>query len=265
MQWAHPPGNSWMTLILPYVERMDIYQNLTLSSTRRSAGGNTPGNQYVRGPVHRCVPVPFGLRYPGKPNWSTTFSGNVPLAKTSYKGCAGSNWAFGSGTPNMPTMPELAFHTCQPRCGPIRRRSNVRRHQRHHYRRLGQRRRHLVPRRHDGGRIPARLTAPVGTTIAAIRDGTSNTFAVGETMPYQCNWSAWYWFERHHGDLRHSAEFSNDAGGRTTCQQSLPVQLGLHESSPQRRQLQHVRWQRPLHQRYDQLPNLPGISYLRRR
>jgi len=32
------------------------------------------------------------------------------------------------------------------------------------------------------------------TAIRDIRDGTTNTFAVGESVPQWCQWSAWYWW-----------------------------------------------------------------------
>lgn len=37
--------------------------------------------------------------------------------------------------------------------------------------------------------------APVPTTFADIKDGTSRTFLVGEAIVDYCNWNAWFWFD----------------------------------------------------------------------
>ncbi len=49
----------------------------------------------------------------------------------------------------------------------------------------------------DGVPTPTSGTTPVFsfTTTADIRDGLSNTLAVGESIPMFCAWSAWMWYD----------------------------------------------------------------------
>jgi prepilin-type N-terminal cleavage/methylation domain-containing protein/prepilin-type processing-associated H-X9-DG protein len=191
-------GNSWLTLILPYIEMTAVYQNLTLSTTTSTPGallGNQVGARSVVD-VFRCP--------------SDSDVQNMPLltggtlAKTSYKGCSGSNWSSDSGgtlascaSRNLAvglTIPSYKSNSgstvrINPATNAVFGGTNGTNSDGLDW---GD---GILCRNGQALMTGGTTMMPQGTTIAAIRDGTSNTFAVGECVPFDCQWSAWYWFQ----------------------------------------------------------------------
>jgi type II secretory pathway pseudopilin PulG len=153
-------GASWLQLILPHVEQGNLYARLQFGAPL-----SDPANTEV---ARTVVPV-FICPSDSNPG-AMTFRSNVPglWGVQNYKACAGSNWEWGPFSPVVSTVgrnannPDGLDHCNGLMC------------------RNGQL---------DVG--PNRL---ITTRLRDVRDGTSNTFALGETVPEWCRHTWWYWF-----------------------------------------------------------------------
>ncbi len=107
--------------------------------------------------------------------------GSSTYATTNYKACAGSNWAGSSigglaatsgtrGRNSTTSFPTYATDGVDHGNGVICR---------------------------GGGTSTTigAMGAPIMTTMMDIRDGASKTFLAGESLPGNCGWSLWFWFE----------------------------------------------------------------------
>lgn len=164
---ATEKGISWMTGILPYVEQKILYSRLDFGQPVGSPS-NLPVYQSPV-PAFLCPSdsLTSGGRMPGAPYTGccddTKWWVEERLAVTNYKACAGANWNS-CGFRHSTTAGRFSgsVNGFEQGTGIIIRNWNA----------------------------PADL---VVTRFGDIRDGLSNTFAVGEAVPYWCGWTEWGW------------------------------------------------------------------------
>ena len=158
-------GASWMQLILPNVDQGSLYASLRFGMPL-SETANTAAAQSVV-PVFLC---------PSDGNGTMTFRDNIPglWAINNYKACAGSNWNWG---PFSPTVSAIGRNANDP--DGLDHGNGI------------------IWRGYLGG-AGTKAAGPGGqspaTRVVDIRDGLSQTFAVGESVPEWCRHTWWYWF-----------------------------------------------------------------------
>jgi prepilin-type N-terminal cleavage/methylation domain-containing protein len=185
---------SWMTNILPYIEQGTLHQNLMqgfdVSNDTRNVGGpvaptvnTTPWIAQQKISLFRC---PSDTTPNVLPNRAQRSSSGQQYAVTSYKGVAGSNWAWGahctSGIENYASDPffknngnglgngnGIFFAGYQG-----------------------------VAPNPTGTLLPNAVAnysgTPCNTLIASIKDGLSNTLMVGESVGAYTQHNWWFWF-----------------------------------------------------------------------
>jgi len=169
-------GHSWLTAILPYIDHQSTYDGIALGKPLSYTDPATGLNN------EEAAKTPIGaFTCPSDDNEGTMESALLGAGKlhgnwgtTNYKAVSGSNWGDPS-TLNGPTD----FATSKQERGV-------------------ERGRYFDSR--DGlakgdGVICAGYNGPIETRPADIRDGLSNTFAIGEAVPAWCDWSVWYWYD----------------------------------------------------------------------
>jgi len=189
-QPAAGPGSpvqvSWMTNILPYIEQDSIFGNIDttryVTNDPRNVGGavaaTVNSNTWIaqqRIPLYRC---PSDTTPTVLPNRAQRASSGQQYAVTSYKGVAGSNWAWG----NYLTAGDQYFGT-----DPFFKNNGN-----------GIGNGNGVFFAGYLGSAPAPLSNQRGvacnTLVAAIKDGLSNTVMVGESVGAYTEHNWWYWF-----------------------------------------------------------------------
>jgi len=181
-----PVQVSWMTNILPYIEQESLYRTINplvdVSNDPENIGGAampTQGsNTWVaqqRIALYRC---PSDTTPTSLPSRAQRASNNQQYAVTSYKGVAGSNWAWGS----FSTLNDTYFGT-----DPYFKNNGN-----------GIGNGNGVLFAGYLGQAPAPLTnqygVPCNTLVAAIKDGLSNTFMIGESVGSFTSHNWWFWF-----------------------------------------------------------------------
>ena len=163
-------GHSWMTYLLPFLEESPLYDRINFS-----APIGDPGNQTVAIRPVKAFICPSDSSEGVLTGQSITSGGE--LGGTNYKSVAGANW---KGTSNGKFR--------------YRKQDAVDQHLRHgrnfdSYDGLD---------RGDGiicRGYEQKNGRPVVTRMRDLRDGSSQTFAVGEAVPDWCQWSSWYWWD----------------------------------------------------------------------
>jgi prepilin-type N-terminal cleavage/methylation domain-containing protein/prepilin-type processing-associated H-X9-DG protein len=194
---TNPTGVSWMTLILPYIDEVPLYQLINISQplifTDTANGYN---NKLAAATVVKSFVCPSDI---SKGLTITNLFGGGIFGATNYKANAGCNWILNLDQASILTQSGVAFSSATNYAGaaikspdPVAGTSQV-----------------LWPTGRNAGaadgvdngngltcRGGGTAAGNPGITVAAdVRDGLSKTFAVGETVPSFCAWSAWYWFE----------------------------------------------------------------------
>jgi prepilin-type N-terminal cleavage/methylation domain-containing protein/prepilin-type processing-associated H-X9-DG protein len=149
-------GASWLQQILPFVDQGNLHGKIRFGQPL-----SDPDNTAVALTAIPLFLCPSDAGNTGRMN----FRSNVPgtLGVQNYKACAGSNWNWGLFSPvtsksgRNANNPDGLDH-----CNG------------------------LVCRGGDN--------QPTTTRVADVRDGTSHTFAVGESVPEWCRHTWWYWF-----------------------------------------------------------------------
>jgi prepilin-type N-terminal cleavage/methylation domain-containing protein/prepilin-type processing-associated H-X9-DG protein len=182
-------GQSWQTMILPQLDSAVLYNQIAIAkdlNTQKVSGatdqttGTTITNLTIAGTY---LPI-FVCPTDGSAHTSTNqlLDTGQPIAVTNYKASIGSNW----DTAPVPPMPTAKMRSTQGRNNKTIT---------------------SVPAS-NGATDPRDLcnglicrgwrknnNYPLFTTsMADIQDGTSATFAVGETLPQFCAFASWYWF-----------------------------------------------------------------------
>lgn len=165
-------GRSWMQMILPYIEKGSLYNNIDFSAGLTAVG---PATSLVQNRIVAATVVPTYLcpsddsNEGGLLNNRSDVNNPDPIGRwavTSYKACAGSNWnagtlwswsntgATGVGGKNAGSSDGLNLGNG------------------------------VICSNQGNGNYP--------TKLKDILDGTSNTFVVGEAMPGWSQWNWWY-------------------------------------------------------------------------
>ncbi|OYW15364.1 MAG: hypothetical protein B7Z55_15090, partial [Planctomycetales bacterium 12-60-4] len=152
-------GHSWFQFILPHIDQAPLYNKIDFNVGYASGTNNTVAKTRMNAFICPTDPGNPGL-LAGRANIS-----NVEYAVQNYKAVAGSNWAWGVFQPVTSTMG---------------------------------RNRNSTNGLDAGNGLMCRGASGTGpqhsTNIGQVRDGTSNTFAVGEALPARCTHTSWYHF-----------------------------------------------------------------------
>ena len=172
---------SWMVQILPFMEQQPMYDKIDFrfgiqndprgAATGWTAGWSTgnaslPTNSWIARQKISGFQCPSDSN-DGVMNGRANAPGNIELGITNYKGCAGSNWAWGSFAGSR-ISPWYATPFGNSNNGLDR-----------------------------GNGIFFRANAfECKTKIADVQaiDGTSNTFLAGEAIPQYCTHTWWWWY-----------------------------------------------------------------------
>jgi prepilin-type N-terminal cleavage/methylation domain-containing protein len=151
---------SWLARILPFVEQDNLYKGCGIpNNTLRVAY-----NAGLLGTPVKSFLCPSSEAINGQPRSAVADLGVSGIGNTCYKGVCGSNWEWGSALWNPVKDPSTGNANGLDVGNGI------------FYRTDG-----LLPNPYGHGPLP----------ISAIKDGTSNTFMIGEDLPDLNYWCAW--------------------------------------------------------------------------
>lgn len=176
--WSNTPGanfrqTSWLTQILPFTESNNLYQmidfNYDVARDPRNGNinnPNRPSNAFVAKQVVPTFLCPSDGSPDGPVMRSRANRSQTPWAVNNYKGVCGANWAWGNF--RVTTLPLVSTPWGNSTDGlnagnGIFMRAN-------------------------------RADRPSSTKVAAILDGTSNTWMIGEAIPRWCTHTWWFHF-----------------------------------------------------------------------
>jgi prepilin-type N-terminal cleavage/methylation domain-containing protein len=190
--WADPVNpshrsTSWMQQVLPYIEQQALYNQIDFNfdvkldprNGTTPVNPNTPSNAAVARTVIPGFLCPSDTlhnrgRLNGRANRSS--GTNPEFAVNNYKGVCGANWQSGvfrtnTAPPAGSGLPDFRNTKWGLTGDGLDAGNGI------FYR---------------GGR--ADIGRECSTQIAAVTDGTSNTFMIGETIPRWCTHTWWWWF-----------------------------------------------------------------------
>ncbi len=155
----------WMAKILPYVEQQNLYNNAGIANGAFISSANPTWT----GTAVKTFLCPSDLAINGLPrtdeaNIGSSFNyggPNMTVGQTNYKGCCGSNWAWGTYTNNGPTGNSNGLDVGDG-----------------------------IFYRSDGDPNTTGH-GPLTMTLVSDADGTANTFLTGEDIPsmdVHCDW-----------------------------------------------------------------------------
>ena len=165
---ARNRGTSWLAASLPYMDSGALAESIVSGGTLEDPANRAAAATAV--PAFLCPSDPSGGRM--------GFRDHVPgeWGVTNYKANAGSNWKWGLYGDARTKRGRFAGEgDGLDKCTGLICRNGLERG--------------LEDTDDD---LPP--NAPVTTRWADVRDGTSNTFAVGEAVPEWCRHTWWYWF-----------------------------------------------------------------------
>jgi prepilin-type N-terminal cleavage/methylation domain-containing protein/prepilin-type processing-associated H-X9-DG protein len=155
-------SRSWMQGILPYMEQQSLYNRILIGESY-----SNPQNRAIGETVVTSYTCPTDTH-----NGKMTNRHNIPAswltAVTNYKAVAGSNWQDGTFRHKGPSVGRNA------NIGDGLNRGNG-----------------IICRQRDATVANGRLFM---TKFKDVRDGMTNTFALGEAIPELCTHSWWFWF-----------------------------------------------------------------------
>lgn len=163
---------SWMFAILPFVEQKALYDKANVYDVPLGSGKPGDSTYTVLTEASRTVVDTFLCPSDSRQqalmrNLRGLPDPNDERAVTNYKGCSGSNWGWGDA---------ICRHTW-PRGGHWPNDPNGLDHGNG-----------IIMRNTDGD-------PRTWVSIAEVTDGTSNTFAIGETVPRWCRYTWWWHFD----------------------------------------------------------------------
>lgn len=173
-------GTSWMTNVLPFIEMGSMYDqidfNFGLSNDPRNVGqwdtaptiGSNPWIATQAVDAFQCPSD--GTSDDGKRGGRANISANLVAGINNYKGVTGSNWNWGTW------IVTSGVHAATP---------------------WGVNGTNGLDGLDAGNGIFFRghnTSRPCRTKMAAITDGTSNTYMIGEAIPAFCTHTWWWWY-----------------------------------------------------------------------
>ncbi|MGL4461716.1 MAG: DUF1559 domain-containing protein [Planctomycetia bacterium] len=150
-------GKSWLALVLPFVERQDVYDQINFEQPV-APDNTTVGQIIVKAFI--CPSDTHNGRLPNRANIANPGPG-LEWAVNNYKAVAGSNWAWGSFVVSMPSS----------RCGDDANGLDC-----------------------GNGVLCRGGGRPLNTTPRDVKDGMSKTLIVGEAVPAWCSHTWWFWW-----------------------------------------------------------------------
>jgi prepilin-type N-terminal cleavage/methylation domain-containing protein/prepilin-type processing-associated H-X9-DG protein len=180
-------GVSWLTLILPYIDEVPLSQSINIGQNISFVDNANGYNNWAA--AQKVVNTFICPADTTRGSLSSNIMGTGAFATTNYKSVGGCNWTVNADmSANSVMSPTVGAAG-----DPVNQQSQV---AWPHGRNSG-----IADGVDNGNGIICRgggtgATCAVTPIVNAdIRDGTSKTFAVGETIPSFCAWSFWYWFE----------------------------------------------------------------------
>ena len=184
-------GQSWLTLLLPYMDGATLYTTTSYSVPNTGSVSNwytlnyanpslNINNLTASQTVYKTFLCPSDTQR--TPFSSEAFGGSVGYGPTNYKACAGSNWQYTSPAVSSSTGRNAGnTNGLDYGNGIICRGGGT----------------YVAP---PGGFSAPGLPSPISpgpltTTSTDLRDGASKTILAGESVPAWCGWSMWMWFD----------------------------------------------------------------------
>jgi len=154
-------GHSWLTGALTYIEQRALYEQIHFEGPASVLVD--PDNEAISMTVVSAFLCPSDSNRKGAMNGRSNDGKNLYRAVTNYKAVAGANWGWGNFVVSQPTgrwpgSTDGLDHGNGIIC-------------------------------RNGSSLLENITG-----LADIRDGTSNTFAIGESVPAWCTHTWWYWW-----------------------------------------------------------------------
>ena len=222
-------GHSWLTYILPEIEQQTLFQTIALgsrSATSTPLPDNQPQAAKTRGRYVRCPSDLHDGTMKNQYMSSGTGTAVGTWAVTNYKACSGANWGDLDHDPATTSVDPVCVSKYRKNDdGFAGRNFNT-------YDGLDQGDGVICVGQGDDNTTKA---AKYRTAMSDIRDGASNTFAVGESLPGLCSWSAWYSYEGSTATcgipLNHKKpdtphQVSSTRSGRTTAASTAIIRAG---------------------------------------
>lgn len=168
-------GTSWMRETLPFIEQNNLYEQINASYGVGNDPENTAGNWYDQPTVGSnawCAQQSIdaflcpsdGNHDEGRRTGRANITGSANMGVNNYKGVCGANWSWGTWVvnsgPHAVTQWGVSANGLDAGNGVFFR---------------------------GNGRT-------CKTKMANIKDGTSNTYMIGEAIPAYCTHTWWWWF-----------------------------------------------------------------------
>ncbi|MFM8572634.1 MAG: DUF1559 domain-containing protein [Pirellula sp.] len=219
VQWIALAGQpsvaqaSWMSNVLPYIEQDQLFRNINplfdvVNDGRNSSGPTLPtanSNPWIaqqRISLFRCPSDTTPTLMPNRAQRPT----NQQYAVTSYKGVAGSNWAWG----NFNTLNHTVYRTdpyFKNNGNGIGNGNGI----------------FFAGYLGNGPGMTNQLGVPCNTLVASIKDGLSNTVMIGESVGAWTDHNWWYWFNGSVGTVA----IPLNVGPQCTLANGVPLRKGL--------------------------------------
>lgn len=177
---TNPLGKPWLAYVLPQIDQAPLYNSIDFNTGLGANANDVAAKRIV--PAFLCPTDDSGTTldrrsvYGANNATDTIINSSTQYALTSYKGVMGANWGGSRFADNATSLGSAFSYTA-----PSGRNANS----------------------WDGldrgnGWVDRGLIAPEKTSFRDLTDGTSNTFAVGESVGRKSTFTMWFYF---YGDV----------------------------------------------------------------